>query len=219
MEAESICLQILDYRQAAGITVRPWLFWEPEGNLCFPETLDAHIRVCRLVDVFSPNRFELAAFFGSDINSPPRESAIMEWCTFFLEHGIGPSSTGTIIVRADVQGCFVMSHNQPFRRLPAYYEPQPQKESTPMPSSQEKVIDPTGAGNAFMGGFAIGFVETGDVIKAISYGAVSSSFALEQIGIPRRAVAEDGSELWNGDCVSSRLDLYLSSIMKDVVDA
>jgi len=88
-----------------------------------------------------------------------------------------------------------------------------------MPSSQEKVIDPTGAGNAFMGGFAIGFVETGDVIKAISYGAVSSSFALEQIGIPRRAVAEDGSELWNGDCVSSRLDLYLSSIMKDVVDA
>ena len=142
----------------------------------------------------------------------------MEWCSFFLEQGIGPSSTGIIIVRADVEGCFVMSRTQPFRRLPAYYNRQHENGSESEPISEGKVIDPTGAGNAFMGGFAIGLGETGDVIEAISYGAVSSSFALEQIGIPRRTVAEDGSELWNGDSVRSRLDLYRLSLREDVRD-
>lgn len=70
-----------------------------------------------------------------------------------------------------------------------------------------------------MGEFAIGLVETGDVIESISYGAVSSSFALEQIEILRRTVAGDGSELWNGDSVRSRLDLYPLSLREDVMDA
>ena len=132
----------------------------------------------------------------------------MEWCQIFLEQGIGPSSTGIIIVRADVEGCFAMSHTQPFRRFPAYYDRQHENGPGPEPISQGKVIDPTGTGNAFMGGFAIGLIETGDVIEAISYGTVSSSFALEQIGVPRRTVAEDGSELWNGDSVRTYTDYH-----------
>lgn len=48
----------------------------------------------------------------------------MEWCKIFLEHGIRPSSTGIIIVLADVESCFVMSRTQPFRRLPAYCDRQ-----------------------------------------------------------------------------------------------
>jgi hypothetical protein len=46
----------------------------------------------------------------------------------------------------------------------------------------------------------------------------SQKAALEQIGIPRRTVAEDGSELWNGDSVRSRLDLHRLSLTEDVMD-
>ena len=63
LEAERICLQITEYRQDGGITLCPGLIWEPEGYLCSPESLGAHLRVYRLADVFSPNRSELAAFF------------------------------------------------------------------------------------------------------------------------------------------------------------
>jgi hypothetical protein len=65
-----------------------------------------------------------------------------------------------------------------------------------------------------VGGFVIGLVETGD----ISDGAVSSSFALEQIGIPRRTIAGGGSEFYNGDSVCLRLGLYRLSSREDVMD-
>jgi len=48
-----------------------------------------------------------------------------------------------------------------------------------------EVVDVTGAGNAYCGGFLVGYVETGDVRMAAMYGAVSASFAVEQFGIPR----------------------------------
>jgi sugar/nucleoside kinase (ribokinase family) len=44
------------------------------------------------------------------------------------------------------------------------------------------VVDVTGAGNAYCGGFLVGLAETGDLGLAGRYGAVSASFALEQFG-------------------------------------
>lgn len=44
------------------------------------------------------------------------------------------------------------------------------------------VIDPTGAGDAYCGGFMVGFHETGSVLEAGIYGTVSSSFAIQDFG-------------------------------------
>jgi ribokinase len=44
------------------------------------------------------------------------------------------------------------------------------------------IVDVTGAGNAYCGGFLVGLAETGDLGQAGRYGAVSASFALEQFG-------------------------------------
>ncbi|MGC8787931.1 MAG: carbohydrate kinase family protein [Anaerolineae bacterium] len=50
-----------------------------------------------------------------------------------------------------------------------------------------KVVDVTGAGNAYCGGLLVGYTETGDAHTAGLYGAVSASFAVEQFGpIPWR---------------------------------
>jgi len=47
------------------------------------------------------------------------------------------------------------------------------------------VIDPTGAGDAYCGGFLAGIAVTGDVIDAAHFGTVSASFAIEGRGVER----------------------------------
>jgi sugar/nucleoside kinase (ribokinase family) len=50
------------------------------------------------------------------------------------------------------------------------------------PAYPVKVMDPTGAGDAFCGGFLAGFYQTFDPIKAVIHGSVSASIALEGSG-------------------------------------
>ena len=53
-----------------------------------------------------------------------------------------------------------------------------------IPAVPTTVVDPIGAGNAFCGGFLVGWREAGDLQTAGLYGAVSASFLVEQIGLP-----------------------------------
>ncbi|MCL4299357.1 MAG: hypothetical protein KJ077_26720 [Anaerolineae bacterium] len=53
-----------------------------------------------------------------------------------------------------------------------------------IPAFATAVVDPTGAGNAFCGGFLAGWVQTGDLRLAGLYGAVAASFLVEQVGLP-----------------------------------
>lgn len=64
--------------------------------------------------------------------------------------------------------------------MPAFY-PSP---SINTQAQNKKVVDTTGAGNAFLGGFSIGLHETGDEIEAAMYGIVAASLVCEQIGVP-----------------------------------
>lgn len=51
-----------------------------------------------------------------------------------------------------------------------------------VPSVVEHLVDPTGAGDAFCGGYVAGLVETGDPLEAAVRGVVSSSFICETRG-------------------------------------
>lgn len=46
------------------------------------------------------------------------------------------------------------------------------------------VVDPTGAGNSYGGGWCVGWTETQDARTAGCYGTVSASFLVERVGIP-----------------------------------
>jgi sugar/nucleoside kinase (ribokinase family) len=46
------------------------------------------------------------------------------------------------------------------------------------------VVDVTGGGNAYCGGFLVGWVEHGDIIQAAARAAVSAAITLEQVGPP-----------------------------------
>jgi sugar/nucleoside kinase (ribokinase family) len=47
------------------------------------------------------------------------------------------------------------------------------------------VVDTTGAGNAYVGGFLVGFASGDDAAEAGVKAAVSASFAVEQFGVPQ----------------------------------
>ncbi|KAK3672200.1 hypothetical protein LTR78_007953 [Recurvomyces mirabilis] len=173
---------------------QPLLVWEPHAKSCLPETLQQHVRAVRLVNVFSPNHEELHRFFGDSL--PFNKQVVEEEAQVFVDAGIGPTGDGCMVVRAAGSGCLLMSRSLPPTWMPSYYD-----------SNSEKVVDPTGAGNAFLGGFMIGFQATGLYKEAACYGQVAASFMLEQIGLPS-CVGNGVSERWNGENVQERLGKY-----------
>ncbi len=54
-----------------------------------------------------------------------------------------------------------------------------------IPAIETTVVDSTGAGNAFCGGFLAGWVQTSNLRTAGLYGAVAASFLVEQVGLPQ----------------------------------
>ncbi len=51
-----------------------------------------------------------------------------------------------------------------------------------LPAYDSRVADPTGAGDAFCGGFLAGLLQSGDAVRAAAYGNVSASLSMEGSG-------------------------------------
>ncbi|SPQ20048.1 efa4c77c-919c-4331-8a7c-1013580c39dc [Thermothielavioides terrestris] len=72
-------------------------------------------------------------------------------------------------------------------------------------AAREKVVDPTGGGNTFLGGLAVALARGKSIEEACVWGHVAASFAIEQVGFPVLSVDEEGRETWNGVRVEDRL--------------
>lgn len=84
------------------------------------------------------------------------------------------------------------------RWIPAYF----QKED------KERVVDPTGGGNTFLGGMAIALARNKGVEEAATWGSIAASFAIEQVGVPILAENDESEETWNGVRVDDRLQEF-----------
>lgn len=181
-------------------TERPLFIWEPVPDLCVPGELDRCVEALRCVDVVSPNHGELGGFFGqcTDGGEHVEWRVIEGLCDQWLDSGIGRDGSGGIVVRTGKDGCLV-ARGGVRRWMPAYHQ------------DADKVVDPTGGGNGFLGGLAVGLVRGGGVgalEEAAAWGSVSASFAIEQVGMPVLGidVGEEGmEERWNGVGVEERL--------------
>jgi ribokinase len=80
-----------------------------------------------------------------------------------------------------------------------------------VPAVRTEVVDPTGAGDAFAGGFLVGFIETGDPIAAAARGAASAAFVVETAG-PVEAVTRLDRRL-----ADRRADEVLGSVEREEV--
>ncbi|KAL1955569.1 hypothetical protein VTO42DRAFT_8448 [Malbranchea cinnamomea] len=205
---------------------RPIFVWEPVPDLCRPDELPKFYEAIRLVDVVSPNHSELAGYFGkTEWNfSDPDDQRIVETV---VNAGIGLDGNGLFVVRAGKSGCYGFSRRGKCLGLPA--------------CQGLNVVDPTGAGNTFLGALAAALVcprrkilhevinsvlgqskawaniceawgHEGNVPASLICATVAASFVIEQIGMPVLSVAEGQEERWNGMSYTERLLSYANTL-------
>lgn len=188
--------ELLQLREKGGITERPLIVWEPLPAACTTPNAQSFLEAVKLVDVFSPNHIEIEGIFTERAYEKIDTNRLESYGQALLDSSIGPNGDGAVIIRAGEDGALSMSRTSRPTWFPAYYE-----------KDSPEVVDPTGAGNAFLGGYIAGWQQTCDIHKAMWYGHVAASFALEQIGLPRHD-SKNGEALWNGVTVADRLEEY-----------
>lgn len=210
---------------------RPAFIWEPVPDLCTPEEQENFFAANRVVDVVSPNHMELGLMFdqpGWTAESEQSQQLVQK----IIESGIGPNGDGCLVIRAGKDGSYAYSRDQRIW-LPAYHQPSA--------SGATAVIDPTGAGNSFLGALTQGMVSAGrepfeiidsilsswtdwkellkswgprkDLPSALICATVAAGFVVEQIGVPQIS-AQDGKELWNQTEFTERVRLYTQRLLK-----
>ncbi|KAL8657454.1 MAG: hypothetical protein Q9226_001904 [Calogaya cf. arnoldii] len=212
-----------DPEMRALLTQPPKFIWEPVPDLCKPAGWEGCLDVLPLVDVFSPNLEEFGDLLGIsiDLDQPDGWSELRQQCEELVERTLSPPRA-TGVIRLGEKGCYVAQPGRQYFRLPAYYEQEApstaidsragnsREPADRVPGSKGRVVDPTGGGNAFLGGFAIGLQhsEEANMQEAAAYGTIAASFVIEQVGTPTLGLSPSGGETWNGVSVESRLKEY-----------
>ncbi|KAI2820828.1 hypothetical protein CBS115989_3431 [Aspergillus niger] len=216
---------------------RPIFVWEPVPDLCTPEEQERFLAANQVVDVVSPNELELGMMFGQPGWSEETDYG-KNIVKKILESGIGPDGNGNLVIRAGKDGSYSYSRSQRVW-LPAYHQPSA--------SGASAVIDPTGAGNSFLGALTQGMVSAGrepanlvdsvlagstawqeaiqaaaqhsQVLTALIFATVAASFVVEQIGVPRMSTSSDGKELWNETEFTERVRLYTQRLYRTLEES
>ncbi|XP_024545143.1 uncharacterized protein C16C9.01c [Selaginella moellendorffii] len=134
--------------------------------------------------IFSPNEKEAASLVG------PGSS--MELIGRLAELG-----AEVVVLRRGHLGCIAhRADSGETWEVPAFHSVLKQKQEVEYNeqhdhvASNSRVVDPTGCGNTFCGGFLIGWWKTRDLLKAAVWGSVSASFSDRA---SRNATSSDGS--------------------------
>lgn len=147
-------IELLDQLRAANPKV--CLVWEPTLEH-LNRGADAFGAILRRLDLLSPDLGEARTLTGRD---DPLEMAdtLLAW------------GAPCVAIRMGANGSLVRAAGEPGWRIPA------------VPPAA--LVDVTGAGNAYCGGFLVGLGEGLETREAALRGTVSASFAIEQFGVP-----------------------------------
>jgi len=162
------------YLQASGIHVAPYdlrthldvlpslaeletpvVTLDPNYGYSCPERADLIRSLLPHADAFLPSEFEVTRLLGHVL---PAEAT-----HHFVRHG-----ARLVVIKLGERGSLVLDANR--------------KTLWHVPAYPAQVKDLTGAGDAFCGGFLVGYVESGDPVRAAMYGTVSASFVIESRG-------------------------------------
>lgn len=112
--------------------------------------------VLALCDAFLPSEAEARLLFGPEISCPE-----MARC-------LAADGPPVIVLKLGAEGSLVYQRDS--------------DTFTAIPAVPARVVDVTGAGDAFCGAFAVGLAETSDPVTAARWGAVAASFVIEGFG-------------------------------------
>ena len=180
----------------------PFIIWEPNEGDCRPDTLAMFRKILDDVDIFSPNLAELGGLYDVNIDLDDGGTGyqrLRAGCRDLLDSA--RHKRVVLVIRLGDKGCYI------FYMLPETYECREHL----IPACKPKTaVDVTGAGNAFLGGFAYGLFQkpvNASVSKletAALFGTVAASFAIEQVGMPKlgslsldETKSELATETWN----------------------
>lgn len=203
----------------------PHLIWEPIPDSAIEENLTEAVEVSQSVAVLSPNHEEAASLLGvrlpKDGKSENGTEKKLKLCIENLgiqllnrirNHHNANASIPIICIRAGALGCLICLKNADLHWVPAFHTV----------DQSYKIVDVTGAGNAWLGGFTAGLALAGvdrsnwstpDIIKAAQMGSISASLTIEQSGLPNLSISnEDACELWNGEKIGDRLKRLIERI-------
>jgi ribokinase len=128
---------------------------DPGERYMIPALRDDVLSLLGWVDAFLPSEQEVTSMLG----------AVDCWRAAEQFAEAGPRC---VVIKAGSKGSLILDCASKRRwRVPAY---------------PVDVVDVTGAGDAFCGGFMVGYGETADPVLAACYGAVSASFVLQGFG-------------------------------------
>ena len=201
----------------AGSLRYPMFVWEPVPEACKPSELPNFLEALRYVNVMSPNLEELESLLGTKITrnaGQPDLEKLEDKCRELLGQWSGPS-VDAVVVRMGELGSRVIQRDRSIHVAPYHQPLSAMKTEIERSAWRNKVVDPTGAGNAFLGGFCIGLLKDTAYLSAncyergALYGSVAASFAVEQVGTPTLTPnPRYGREQWNGVYVQDRLRSY-----------
>lgn len=131
------------------------LLWEPSPDH-ERGAPNQYMDIIKQIDVFSPDMQQATSITGLE--------DVAEIASVFAHWG-----ARNIAIRMGDQGSYVATQNGKACHIPAV---------------AKKIVDVTGAGNAYCGGLLVGITEELDIQDAALRAAVSASFAMEQFGVP-----------------------------------
>lgn len=144
------------------------LLWEPNQPFMVAENRDRLREAIPHADILSPNLLEARQVYGDD--DPIKLVRMM------LADG-----APLVALRMGEAGSLIgTQENDTLLKIPAV----PVRE----------IVDQTGAGNTYCGGFLVGWLRTHDLCTAAAYGAVAASFALEVMGVATASAEHDSHE-------------------------
>jgi sugar/nucleoside kinase (ribokinase family) len=129
------------------------VLWEISADVCSPERLSTIGQAAAQVAALSINQEECAGLFGG-------------WDKSVVIDGLRGLGAPIIFVRCGGDGSFVITPNA----------------VVPIAAQPARIVDVTGAGNAYGGAALAGLLAGADSVEAAHMGAIASRFTLAQHG-------------------------------------
>lgn len=172
--------------------INPIFIYEPLPDICIASNYDKLTLLLPKIDVFTPNLNEMSNLANLP-KLPETMDEIKQLSSKFTPY-LTKSNSGSIL-RCGHLGCFIKTSNLEIS-LPAYH------------IAQDKVVDVTGGGNLFCGGFVTGLLlSKGDWVIGGICGNVASGCVIERLGMPQLSQGHT-DEKWNGLSTVKRLNHY-----------
>ena len=147
---------------------------DPGERYMIPELLPQVQQLLSQVDVFLPSDMEVRSLFGHKVELESAAEQLAQW---------GPA---TVIVKCGAEGILIHEKTAGTSTwLRPWHDP-----------GDKRIVDVTGAGDSFCGGFLVGLAHSGDCFYAARLGLVTSSIVIEGYGAtyaltwPREEVKE-----------------------------